>query len=113
MFKIFISVNYNFIEKSPVLSLYANGKTTGFILESGEERTYAVPIFEGFCLPFGIIKMNFGGKHLTQHLLNLLKSEKYPNIVQEHFEIINKIKEKKCEVAYDFDINLKGTLRKY
>ena len=70
--------------------------------------TYAVPIFEGFCLPFGIMKMEFGGKDLTNHLMNLLIEEKYVNIKPDHFEIINKIKEKKCLVAYDFDLSLKG-----
>ena len=71
--------------------------------------TYAVPIFEGFCLPYGVMKMKFGGKDLTRHLMNLLSEEKYSNIRDEHFEDINKIKEKKCSVAYDFDVSLKGT----
>lgn len=96
------------IEKSPVLSLYANGKTTGFVLESGEEMSYAVPIFEGFCLPFGIMKMDFGEKDLTNHLMKLLIDEKYSNIKPENFETINRIKEKNCLVAYDFDVSLKG-----
>lgn len=78
------------------------------MLESGEEMTYAVPIFEGFCLPYGVMEMKFGGQDLTKHLMNLLSEEKYNNIRDEHFENINKIKEKKCIVAYDFDVSLKG-----
>jgi predicted CopG family antitoxin len=40
--------------------------------------------------------------------MNLLSEERYNNIRDEHFEDINKIKEKKCTVAYDFDVSLKG-----
>lgn len=78
------------------------------MLESGEEMTYAVPIFEGFCLPYGVMEMKFGGQDLTKHLMTLLSEERYSNIREEHFEDINKIKEKKCTVAYDFDVSLKG-----
>ena len=52
--------------------------------------------------------MKFGGQDLTRHLMNLLSEERYCNIRDEHFEDINKIKEKKCSVAYDFDVSLKG-----
>lgn len=34
-----------------VCALYASGRTTGVVLDSGEGTTHAVPIFEGFAVP--------------------------------------------------------------
>ena len=48
-----------------VLSLYASGKTTGVVVDSGYSLTSTVPIYEGFALSHAIQKINMAGSHLT------------------------------------------------
>jgi actin-related protein len=58
-----------------VLSLYASGKTTGVVVDSGYELTSTVPIYEGFALSHAIQKINLSGVHLTDYLMSLMKDD--------------------------------------
>jgi actin-related protein len=37
-----------YVSSQEVCTLYASGKTTGMVLDSGDGSTHAVPIFEGY-----------------------------------------------------------------
>ena len=58
-----------------VLALFASGKTTGIVVDSGYSLTSTVPIYEGFALSHAIQKMNLAGRHLTDYLMSLMKEE--------------------------------------
>ena len=70
-----------FVHMQEVLSLYANGRTTGVVMNCGHNITRIVPIYEGYAIPHAVVIQNFGGKDITQYLKKLiLQKEEYSNL---------------------------------
>lgn len=85
-----------FISIQAVLSLYATGRTTGIVLDSGDGVTQAVPIYEGFALPLAITRSDVAGRDVTRHLKLLLRKEGHIFNTTAEFEVVKNIKEKIC-----------------
>lgn len=99
-----------YLGNQSVLSLFATGRTTGTVLDSGEGVTHAVPIYEGYALPHAIQTIPLSGEDLTKYLHTML-IEKHPTKILGNTEMAKwvkeKVKEQVCEVAQDYDAEYK------
>jgi centractin len=84
-----------------VLSLYASGRTTGIVMDSGDGVSHAVPVYEGFAMPSSIRRIDVAGRDVTEYMQTLLRKSGYIFHTSAEKEVVRMIKEKVSYVAAD------------
>ena len=60
--------------KKSVQSLFANGKTSGMVIESGSDFTQIVPVSDGFVLHKNMYNCPIGGEYYTKKIMESVEN---------------------------------------
>lgn len=90
-----------YVASQSVLSVYAHGRVSGLVVDTGHGVSYTVPVFQGYNLPHATERLDLAGNHLTAFLAEILLGSGFP-LRQQDLDTVENIKHRYCFVAPDF-----------
>ncbi|KAG8519205.1 Actin-like protein 9 [Galemys pyrenaicus] len=87
-----------YVAYQSVLSVYAHGRVSGLVVDTGHGVTYTVPVFQGYNLPHATERLDLAGTHLTAFLAEMLRGSGLP-LGQQDLDSVDNIKHRYCYVA--------------
>ena len=95
-----------YLAVTPLLALYASGRDTGVVIDSGEGVTHTVPIFKGHIHRHCISRLDIGGSDLTDYLMKICCELGYSFTTSKERDFVRKMKEDLGFVATDYERDL-------
>jgi actin-related protein len=62
----------HYAAQASVMPLYASGMCTGVVVDIGADVTTMNPVYDGYCDPASIVRLDLGGRDVTEELSRLL-----------------------------------------
>lgn len=85
-----------------VLLLYAQGRTTGVVVDVGHGVLSVVPVFDGFALPTAMKRMDVAGNDVTDQLAFLVNQALGTRLLSlAELDVVRQLKEATAMVALD------------
>merc|ERR1711990_926942 len=79
---------------------------TGLVCDAGDGVSHTIPVYEGYCIPHAIEKMEIAGRVLTDWMQKLLLGTGESFTSSAELEIVKDIKEKTAFVAQNYEAEL-------
>ena len=91
------------ITSSPLLALFATGRTTGVSIAIGDATVFVVPVIEGVAVAHAIMRLDIGGRDMTDYLMKIMTERGYSFTTTAERDIVRDCFEKLAYVALDYE----------
>ena len=78
-------------------------------MDSGDDVSHTVPIYEGYALPHAILRLDLAGRDHTEYFLKNLTERRSSFTASAVRKIACDVKDKVCYIGADYDTELKST----
>lgn len=92
-----------YVYTQAVLALYAAGRMTGLVVDSGDGVTHLVAVYDGYSIKHAVSRMDIAGRSLTGYLQRYAVEDGVSLVSGAERDIARHIKETKCYCAQDFE----------